>query len=119
VPDKPTVKEVLSRLAVRPPGRGSRIPPGGEGYRPIIDRAGSATDSLEAASTFIDEVGTDRLAAAVDAAEAAGDHAAARRGWEALDAFARVGSAAETTDADHFHSNQGTALGGGTERAGK
>ncbi|MFB6164062.1 MAG: hypothetical protein ABEJ31_02790 [Haloarculaceae archaeon] len=131
--DPATVKRTLARLADRAPAAPS-TPLGSDrdDYRTVVDAGTAATDSLAAAAAFADEVGVDRLAAAVERAAAQADHAAARRGRRALAAFddARSAlespgdgsfgceSAAEATD-DHFRSGRGMPLWGSSERRGK
>ncbi len=124
MPDHESVKRALARLAARPTGAGNRTAArlgadSTEEYRSVIDRASAAVQELSAAAAFAESVGLDRLDAAIDAAETAGDHAAARRGRAALSTFRRVSAATELPDCDHFHSGRGTHLGGGNEEAGK
>lgn len=123
MPDPESVKRALARLATRPtdaPNRAvARLATEPTDYRTVIDRASAAVRELSTAVAFVESVGTPRLETAIDAADSAGDYAAARRGRDALAAFERVRTAAEVTDCDHFHSGRGTHLGGGNEGAGK
>ncbi|MFD1587156.1 hypothetical protein ACFR9U_09180 [Halorientalis brevis] len=124
MPDHESVKRALARLAARSTGATSGTAPRliadpTGNYRAVIDQASAAVQELSTAAAFVEADGLQRLAAAIDAAEAAGDHAGARRGREALSTFQRVRAAAEVPDRDHFHSGRGTHLGGGDEGAGK
>ncbi|QWC19313.1 hypothetical protein [Halorubrum sp. 2020YC2] len=74
------VKRALAALATRTDT--ARRP-----YVAVIDEADAARSDLRRAAGFVDAVGLDRLADAVDAAERAGDEGAAERGREALDAY--------------------------------
>ena len=107
------VKRALAALATRTDT--ARRP-----YAAVIDEADAARADLRRAAGFVDAVGLDRLAEAVDAAERASDEAAAERGREALDAYrafrraAADGAGGETQgpdrrDAapDHFRSGPG------------
>jgi len=99
VSDPESVKRALARLAARPTGTVTRPatrlstdrPPD---YRRIVDRASAAVQDLSTAADFAESVGTERLERAIEAAEAAGDHAAARRGQRVLSTFQRVREAA-------------------------
>ena len=62
-------------------------------YRRVIERAVAATEDIEAAATFVESVGLDRLEAAVDRAEHEVSGLAAD-GREALAAFERYRVAA-------------------------
>lgn len=98
MPDPETVKRVLAELAHRPTDAGARMvarfgADSPDDYRAVIDQACAAVQDLSAAAEFVDAVGTGRLESAIQAAEAAGDHAAARRGERALTAFERLRSA--------------------------
>ncbi|MGM0448149.1 MAG: hypothetical protein ACQERM_07855 [Methanobacteriota archaeon] len=94
----------------------------------VIDEADAARTDLRRAAEFVEAVGLDRLADAVDAAERAGDETAAKRGREALgayQAFRRAAAGEKTdhrdlvedaltdrgdgdrTDSDHFRSSPG------------
>ena len=76
------VKRALAALATRTDT--ARRP-----YTAVIDEADAARDDLRRAAGFVDAVGLDRLAEAVDAADRAGDEATAERGREALTAYRR------------------------------
>ena len=107
------VKRALAALATRTDT--ARRP-----YAAVIDEADAARADLRRAAGFVDAVGLDRLAEAVDAADRAGDEAAAERGREALDAYRAFRRAAADeadcgaggpnrcdTDRDHFRSGPG------------
>jgi hypothetical protein len=105
--DPSEVKRVLARLA---DGESAAYPPlsRADDYRAVVDVAADAVDSLADTAAFVDGDGRQRLANAVDAAEAADDHPAARRGRQALAALddlqaaleAREGDAAERSTTD-------------------
>ena len=76
------VKRALAALATRTDT--ARRP-----YVAVIDEADAARDDLRRAAGFVDAVGLDRLAEAVDAADRAGDEATAERGRKALTAYRR------------------------------
>jgi hypothetical protein len=123
VSDPESVKRALARLAARSTGVATRTAARfaadrPSDYRTVIDRASAAVRELSVAANFAESTGTDRLERAIDAAEAAGDYAAARRGQRALSAFEQVREAIDG-DPDHFRSGRGTPLGGGDEGAGK
>ena len=88
------VKRALAALATRTDT--ARRP-----YVAVIDEADAARTDLRRAAGFVDAVGLDRLADAVDAADRAGDEAAAERGREALAAYRRFRRAAAGEDTDH------------------
>ena len=88
------VKRALAALATRTDT--ARRP-----YVAVIDEADAARADLRRAAGFVDAVGLDRLAEAVDAAERAGDEAAAERGRDALDAYRRFRRAAASGSGDH------------------
>jgi hypothetical protein len=88
------VKRALAALATRTDT--ARRP-----YVAVIDEADAARTDLRRAAGFVDAVGLDRLAEAVDAAERAGDGAAAERGREALDAYRAFRRAAANESGDH------------------
>ncbi|QAU13108.1 hypothetical protein EKH57_10470 [Halorubrum sp. BOL3-1] len=102
------VKRALAALATRTDT--ARRP-----YVAVIDEADAARTDLRRAAGFVDAVGLDRLADAVDAADRAGDQAAAERGREALDAYRAFrraaadgnGDGAVTAGRDHFRSGPG------------
>ncbi|WP_424013992.1 hypothetical protein ACOZ35_13090 [Halorubrum xinjiangense] len=108
------VKRALAALATRTDT--ARRP-----YVAVIDEADAARTDLRRAAGFVDAVGLDRLAEAVDAADRAGDEAVAERGRDALAAyrgFRRAaggdtdeddhgGSKASPTHSDHFRSGPG------------
>ncbi|WP_335999566.1 hypothetical protein [Halorientalis halophila] len=115
MPDTQTVKQALTRLAHRttdaPSADGGWFADASE-YRSVVDEADAAVESVEAAVAFLD---ADRLASleeAIETAEAAGDHAAARRGRNASEALAAFREAAR---GDQFHRARGTTLGGGVQ----
>ncbi|QUO47847.1 MULTISPECIES: hypothetical protein [Halorubrum] len=91
------VKRALAALATRTDT--ARRP-----YVAVIDEADAARTDLRRAAGFVDAVGLDRLADAIDAAERAGDEAAAERGRDALAeyrAFRRAAAGdADESDAD-------------------
>ena len=76
------VKRALAALATRTDT--ARRP-----YVAVIDEADAARTDLRRAAGFVDAVGLDRLADAVDAADRAGDEAVAERGRDALAAYRR------------------------------
>jgi len=82
------VKRALAALATRTDT--ARQP-----YAAVIEEADAARTDLRRAAGFVDAVGLDRLADAVEAAERAGDADAAERGRAALDAYRRFRRAAE------------------------
>lgn len=88
------VKRALSALATRTDT--ARHP-----YVAVIDEADAARSDLRRAAGFVDAVGLDRLAEAVDAANHAGDEAAAERGRDALAAYRAFRRAAADGSADH------------------
>jgi hypothetical protein len=109
------VKRALAALATRTDT--ARRP-----YVAVIDEADAARADLRRAAGFVDAVGLDRLAEAVDAADRAGDEAAAERGRDALAAYREFRRAAGDTDGgdtdsdgddgaradrDHFRSGPG------------
>jgi len=104
------VKRALTALATRTDT--ARQP-----YVAVIEEADAARTDLRRAAGFVDAVGLDRLADAVEAAKRAGDTDAAERGRAALDAyraFRRAAAGAEGTDdgpvavdGDHFRSGPG------------
>ena len=106
------VKRALAALATRTDT--ARRP-----YAAVIDEADAARTDLRRAAGFVDAVGLDRLADAVDAADRAGDEAAAERGRDALAAYRgfrraaagggeeRGGRVDRDDDPDHFHSGPG------------
>ncbi|MFY4816216.1 hypothetical protein GLW36_11635 [Halorubrum terrestre] len=99
------VKRALAALATRTDT--ARRP-----YAAVIDEADAARADLRRAAGFVDAVGLDRLADAVDAAERAGDEATAERGRDALAAyrgFRRAAAVKEggNCDSDHFRSGPG------------
>ena len=107
------VKRALAALATRTDT--ARRP-----YVAVINEADAARTDLRRAAEFVDAVGLDRLADAVDAAHRAGNEAAAERGREALAAyraFRRAAAGEKTdhrdrgdggrTDRDHFRSGPG------------
>ena len=114
MPDTATVKDALSRLAREPPGTPSTESCwlGADDYRDVVATAEDAVESVDAAADFLDGDGIDRLDAAIESAEAAGDHAAARRGRRARETLTDFRAAAR---GDQFHSGHGTALGGGAQ----
>ena len=81
------VKRALAALATR--SDTAKRP-----YVAVIDEADAARDDLRRAAGFVDAVGLDRLAEAVDAADRAGDEATAERGRDALAAYRRFRRAA-------------------------
>ncbi|KOX95765.1 MULTISPECIES: hypothetical protein [Halorubrum] len=99
------VKRALAALATRTDT--ARRP-----YVAVIDEADAARADLRRAAGFVDAVGLDRLAEAVDAAERADDEAAAERGREALAAYRAFRRAADGPGRD------GDADAGGPERRG-
>ncbi|VTT86989.1 hypothetical protein DM2_3027 [Halorubrum sp. DM2] len=104
------VKRALAALA-------TRTDTAKQPYAAVIEEADAARTDLRRAAGFVDAVGLDRLADAVDAAERAGDDDAVDRGREALDAYRAFRRAAakgtgdgRTTvggDGDHFRSGPG------------
>ncbi|WP_096394055.1 hypothetical protein [Halorubrum trapanicum] len=113
------VKRALAALATRTDT--ARRP-----YVAVIDEADAARTDLRRAAGFVDAVGLDRLADAVDAADRAGDEAAAERGRDALAAYREFRRAAagdgderdgderdgdlrpdRDADRDHFRSGPG------------
>jgi hypothetical protein len=114
VPETPTVKDALSRLARRPAGTPSlgsdRF--GSDDYRTVVATAEEAAASGGAATDFLAADGLARLDAAIEAAAAADDHAAARRGRQARDVLSDFLTAVRS---DQFHSGRGTTLGGGAQ----
>jgi hypothetical protein len=91
------VRDALSALA-----RGESADPAVR----TIDEAVSALDDVADLAAFVDDDGDERLRRAVEAADRAGDRAAARRGRRALATIDRCRDAA----ADHFRSGRGTVL---------
>ncbi|TKX56745.1 hypothetical protein EXE44_13365 [Halorubrum sp. SS7] len=87
------VKRALAALATRTDT--ARRP-----YVAVIDEADAARADLRRAAGFVDAVGLDRLAEAVDAAERRGDEAAAERGREALAAYRAFRRAADGSGGD-------------------
>ncbi|ELZ41236.1 hypothetical protein C463_13364 [Halorubrum californiense DSM 19288] len=107
------VKRALAALATRTDT--ARRP-----YVAVIDEADAARSDVRRAAGFVDAVGMDRLADAVDAAERAGDESAAERGRDALAAYRSFRRAADgrnegadggpdagRDDRDHFRSGPG------------
>lgn len=104
------VKRALAALATRTDT--ARRP-----YAAVIEEADAARTDLRRAAGFVDAVGLDRLADAVEAAERAGDPDAAERGRAALDAYREFRRAAEgsegvgdegvAADDDHFRPGPG------------
>ncbi|MCQ4332603.1 hypothetical protein KM295_03680 [Natronomonas sp. F2-12] len=93
--DPDGVKSSLRRLAGPDEGR-------------IIERASAALDDVEAAATFVEEIGLAELEAAIEATD---DPDLAARGRRALDAFRRFRRAAAGGEpGDHFHPGHGTPL---------
>jgi hypothetical protein len=80
--DPSEVKRVLARLAT---GDTATYPAvtATDDYRTIIDAATDAAESLADAAVFVDADGHRRLTEAIEAAAAADDHPAARRGRRA------------------------------------
>ena len=80
----------------------------------VIERADTATESLEAAAEFVETTGLAELAAAVETVE---DPALSARGERALSAFRRFRAAAEgRLDADdQFRRGRGIDLRGDDE----
>jgi len=122
VPPADAVKRALRALALgtdtaRPPSVG------------VIDEAEAALDDVRRAAGFVDSVGLDELAAAVEAAEDRGNDRAAERGRAALAAYRRYRRVARTagppraagshpdpaTDPDQFHPGRGTTKAGDGE----
>ncbi|SDF83809.1 hypothetical protein [Halorientalis regularis] len=114
MPDTATVKRALSRLAAQsadaPAVDGGWF--GGDDYRTVVTAADDAVESLAAAVDFLDNDGLDRLDAAIEAADDAGDYAAARRGRRARETLADFRRAVRS---DQFHHGRGTTLGGGAQ----
>jgi len=81
------VKRALAALATR--SDTAKRP-----YVAVIDEADAARDDLRRAAGFVDAVGLDRLAEAVDAADRAGNEETAERGRDALAAYRRFRRAA-------------------------
>lgn len=74
----------------------------------VVDRAVAAVDDLDAAVAFVEKIGVDELARAVEATE---DPAVRARGERALSAFRRFRAAAVgDSPADHFHRGHDTDL---------
>lgn len=71
----------------------------------VIERAAASTDRVADAAVFVDRVGLDRLAAAVEATD---DPELEARGRRALAAFRRFRAAA--SGEDHFRRGRGTDL---------
>jgi hypothetical protein len=117
VPDTATVKKTLSRLAAQsadgPAVEGGWF--GGGDYRTVLTAADDAVESVAAAVDFLDAGGLDRLDGAIETADEAGDHAAARRGRRARDTLTSFQQAVRS---DQFHSGRGTTLGGGAQGDG-
>ena len=67
-------------------------------YAAVIDEADAARDDLRRAAGFVESVGLDRLAAAVEEAGRAGDDDLADRGRETLVAYRRYRTAASGAD---------------------
>jgi outer membrane murein-binding lipoprotein Lpp len=79
----------------------------------VVDRAAAAVEDLDAAVAFVEDVGVDELARAVESTD---DPAVRRRGRRALSAFRRFRAAAEGDAArGHFHPGPGTDLRDGAE----
>jgi hypothetical protein len=72
----------------------------------VIEQADAAVDDLDTAAGFVEAVGLDRLAAAVEATD---DPDRRERGERALAAFRRFRAAA-SGEAVHFHRGRGTDL---------
>ena len=84
-------------------------------YTTVIARAVDATDDLDAAVTFLEDTGLERLEAAVERAEAEVS-GKATAGRDALAAFRRYRAVAR---GDHFHRGRDTTLGGGDQEPPK
>ncbi|MEF8808741.1 hypothetical protein [Natronomonas sp.] len=100
--DERTVRTALARLA-------------GPDDATVIEQADAAVDDLDAAAEFVQSVGLDRLAAAIEATD---DPTRRERGERALEAFRRFRAAA-SREGVHFHRGRGTDLRGdgqGTDR---
>jgi hypothetical protein len=82
--DPAEVKRVLARLATGDTGEHPAVA-AGDDYRTVIDAATDAVESLADAAAFVEADGHQRLADAIEAADAADDHPAARRGRRAED----------------------------------
>lgn len=80
----------------------------------IIDTAERAFDDVERAADFLDEVGEDRLAEAVDRVREAGADDVTARGRRLLDDLEAYREAADCDGVshDHFHPGRGTLLRG-------
>ncbi|MFT4883052.1 MAG: hypothetical protein ACI8U4_000550 [Natronomonas sp.] len=77
----------------------------------VIEQADAAVDDLQAAAEFVQSVGLDRLAAAIEATD---DPTRRKRGERALEAFRRFRAAA-SGEGVHFHRGRGTDLRGGAK----
>ena len=94
-PDVERLKAALGHLA-------------GSDSRTVIERAAAAVDDLEAAATFVEEVGLGELRRAVEATE---DPELRARGERALSAFRRFRAAAGgDSPVDHFHRGHDTDI---------
>jgi hypothetical protein len=93
-------------------GSASTEPPTEDDFRAVIEAATVAVTDIERAAQFVDDPGIERLAAAVEQADASlsGYHA---EGQEALRSFREFRWAAHP---DQFHSTRGTSLGDGSEQ---
>lgn len=85
----------------------------GDDPEAVVDRAVAAVDDLDAAAAFVEDVGVDELARAVESTD---DPAVRHRGERALSAFRRFrAAAAGDTAGSHFHPGRDTDLRGGDE----
>jgi len=94
--DPSDVKRVLARLA-----NGEST----DDYRAVVDAAADAVTHLSDAAAFVAADGRQRLADAIDAAEAADDHPAARRGRRAQAALDDLRTALEAAESDAVESD--------------
>lgn len=97
--DPSEVKRILARLANGESTDYPAVSAGAE-YRAVVDAATDAVDSLADAAVFVDADGRQRLADAIDAAEAADDHPGARRGRRAQTALDDLQTALAANDDD-------------------
>ncbi|MDB9249333.1 hypothetical protein PN419_10040 [Halorubrum ezzemoulense] len=97
------VKRALAALATRTDT--ARRP-----YVAVIDEADAARSDLRRAAGFVDAIGLDGLAEAIDAADRADDDAAVERGRGALAAYRsfRRAAAGDAPENDRYAANAGS-----------
>jgi hypothetical protein len=99
---EPVTGRAADRSRTREQSETGTVPDQPAEYRTVIERASSATDDIEAAATFVDEVGIAALEAAVVDAERELS-GLAEEGRDALAAFERFRTAADGSGGERPH----------------